>query len=278
MLSLAVAIFATSAFALIIRHTQRLGLNQMAVMAVNYVVAALGGLAVTVGHWHVSAPTLHIGLLGGVIYVTTYLFLIHSMDLKGVAIANAIVRLSVLIPIVMSILVWHERPVFAQAIGGALALVAMPFLSLDRGVGHVALRKRQILLLVGLFVANGCTVLVSKWFQMAQLPQERPMFSAILYGTAAVVAILAWLWESRRVGTRDVIWGFLLGSANLLTLFALLWALAALPATVVFPLMGALGLALTVSFAALVWREVPGKWGWWGIGIAVIAVVLVNLS
>ena len=28
--------------------------------------------------------------------------------------------------------------------------------------------------------------------------------------------------------------------------------------------------------SALAWREVPGKWGWWGIGIAVIAVVLIK--
>jgi len=276
MLYLAAAIVCTSAFALIMRQTQRLGLNQMAIMAINYTAAALAGVALTGGQWHASPSTLHIGLIAGVVFVTTYFFIIHSMDLKGVAIANAIVRLSVLIPIVASIALWDERPGAIEALGGALALVALPLLALDRSHGGARLSGRQALLLLGLFITNGLTLLTSRWFHSTHLAAERPVYSAILFGTAAVASIIVWTVESRRVRWAEWLWGTILGLANILTLITVLKALVYLPGTVVFPVMGALGLALTVGYAAVMWQEKPGRLGLIGISIAVVAVVLVN--
>lgn len=274
--ALIVAILCTTSFSLIIRHTQRLGYDQFAVMGINYLTACVMGLAMAGGAGQASPPTLHIGLLGGAAFVTTYILILHSFDLKGVAVANAITRLSVLIPVLATILVWHERPQVTEGLGALLALGAMPMLTLDRDGNGKTLTPKQIPLLLGLFVGNGTCLLMSKWFHETGLSGERPLFFAILFGTAAAVSLVCWLIWSRRSGWREWAWGVPLGAINFLTALAVITALDTLSGSVVFPLFAAVSLALTTGVGAWLWREIPGKLGRVGIAVALVAVVLIN--
>lgn len=277
MLALIIAIASTTSFSLLIRASQRSGQDQFAIMGLNYAAASLAALAFAGGPQHVSPPTLHIGLIAGCVFVVTYFFLIHGMGLKGVAIANAITRLSVLIPVLATILVFGEKPHPFEAMGGALALMAMPFLSLDRGEGGARLTPRQTLFLLGLFVTNGACLLTSKWFHSTGLTAERPMYFVILFAAAATASLVAWLGWSRRCTWREVGTGILLGLINLVTSYAIIVALDTLPGTIVFPVFAALGLTLTTGAAAWLWREIPGRLGQVGIAIALVAVVLINM-
>jgi drug/metabolite transporter (DMT)-like permease len=279
MFPLAIAVLSTSAFSLIMRHTQRRDLDQMAVMMVNYVVASVVGFAIAYqfGGWHASPPTLRIGLIAGAIYVTTYVAIMRSMELRGVAIANAVTRLSVLIPMLLAVVIWHESPSRIQGLGAGLAVLAMPFLTLDRTGPRTPLRKRQVLLLLGLFLTNGAVLITSKWFHSAGPAAEVYLYFGIVYGVSAVIGTGLWLAWSRRCGMAELRWGAALGLVNIITGVMLLAALDALPGAVVFPVFAALGLALTTGFAAWAWREVPGKLGQAGIAIAVVAAVLINL-
>ena len=72
--------------------------------------------------------------------------------------------------------------------------------------------------------------------------------------------------------------GSLLGLVNLAQLVFLLLALDALPAVVVFPVSAALGIALNALASIWFWRERPPPAGWAGIGLAGIAVILLNLK
>ncbi|MEN6305752.1 MAG: DMT family transporter [Armatimonadia bacterium] len=277
MLALIIAIICTTSFSLIIRASQRSGQDQFAVMGLNYAAASLAALAFAGGHTHVSPPTLHIGLIAGTVFVITYFFLIHGMDLKGVAVANAITRLSVLIPVLATVLIFGEKPHLFEAMGGALALMAMPFLSLDRGQGGTHLTPRQVWFLLGLFVTNGSCLLTSKWFHTTGLSAERPIYFAILFGAAAIVSLVAWTGWSRRCTWQEVGTGIPLGVINLVTSYAVLMALDTLSGTIVFPVFAAMGLALTTGVAAWLWRETPGRLGQVGIAIALVAVVLINM-
>ena len=277
MLALAVAVVCTTAFSLLIRHTQRTGQDQFAVMAINYLCASVVGFAMAGHPLAPSSATWHIGLIGGVTFVLTYLVLIQSMDLKGVAIANAITRLSVIIPMLATILIWGERPLFIEGLGALLALAAMPLLSLDRDGHGKRLTRRQVPLLLALFITNGCCLLTSKWFHASGFPAERSLYFGILFGTAGVISAICWLGWSRRCTWREFASGIPLGLTNMATGLGVIYALDTLSGSVVFPVFAALGLALTTGFAAWVWNETPGKLGKIGIGVALLAVVLVNL-
>lgn len=277
MLALAIAIICTTGFSLMIRHTQRLGQDQFAVMAINYLAGSAIGLALTGSHLQPSPPTIQIAVFGGVIFVATYVVLIHSMDLKGVAIANAMTRLSVLVPVLATIIIWRERPQLFEAVGGLLALAAMPLLSLDRDSNGGRLTRRQVPLLIALFVLNGLCLLSSKWFHTTGLEAERPLYFALLFAVAGVVSLVCWLVWSRRCGWRELIWGVPLGIINLVTGLAVIKALDTLSGSVVFPVFAAVSLSLTTGAAAWLWKEIPGRRGRWGIVVATAAVILINV-
>lgn len=277
MLALLIAIVCTTSFSLILRGTQRAGQDQFAVMAINYLVASAAGLACAGLRTHPSPLTLQIGVIGGVTFITTYVVIIHSMDVKGVAVANAITRLSVVIPVLATILIWGERPTSIQAVGAVLALGAMPLLSLDKGNGGGGLTRKQVPLLIALFVTNGGCLLTSKWFHSTGLSAERPLYFAILFGTAALVSLLCWGVWSRRCGWREVAGGVPLGLVNYATGIAVICALDRLPGAVVFPVFAAAGLAFTAGLATWLWREAPGRLGQAGLAVALLAVALINL-
>ena len=82
----------------------------------------------------------------------------------GGAITLAIVRLSVVIPILFSIVIWHEIPNSLQILGIVTVCLALPFLSL--GLGRQASRPvRGVLwILVALFITTGFCHLSPKVF------------------------------------------------------------------------------------------------------------------
>lgn len=276
MISLALAVFCTTCFSLIVRFTQRAGQSQLAVMGLNYAAASLAAFSLARG-LHVSPQTWMIGIIGGCAYVTAYLLFIQSLDLKGVAIANAVTRLSVLIPVLGSILLFGEHPRSIETAGALLAMSAMPLLSLDRGFDGTRLTRRQVPLLVGLFIVNGMCLFVNKWFHTTGLSAERPMFLGILFGTAALVSVVAWGSWCRRISWREVSAGVPLGVINFGTSYMIIRALDSLPGAIVFPVTAALGLVLTTGGAAWLWREIPGRLGRAGLVVALAAVVLINL-
>ncbi|MGE5532010.1 MAG: hypothetical protein ACM3VW_07855 [Bacteroidota bacterium] len=277
MLALVIAIVCGTCFSLVMRHSQRLGRDQFAIMTINHFVAFAAALVLARSCLRPSPPTLMIATIAGILFVAAYVVLLHSMDLKGVGIANAFGRLAVLIPVVATVLVWHERPHLTEGAGGLLALTAMPLLSLDREGTGGKLKRRQVPILLALFVGQGLCLLTSKWFHSTGLQAERPLYFALVFGIAGIASVGCWLIWSRRCGWSEVAFGVPMGLMNVANAMALVFALDKLPGSVVFPVFAALTLALVTGAAAWLWKEIPGPLGRWGIAVATAAVVLINM-
>jgi len=278
MLFLFLAILGQTAFGLVLRHLQRTGHNLFCAGAVNYLTCAAGnGLSVlSLGPSLPALPTLTIGLLGGLSYVTTFFLFASAMDLRGLSIAAALARLSVIIPILFSILLWREHPNPYQAIGIAFGLASLALLSLHPGGGHVL--PRPVPILLGVFLLNGGCVLAIKAFEEMGPPQQSALFLFILFGTAAAASTTIWLSLRPSFSRGDILWGIVLGASNLVGNVFLLWSLHVLPGVVVFPISSSLGLLLTVILVSAFWREELHRPALIGIALAVVAIVLIKLK
>lgn len=279
MLMLALTIIANTSFALIVRAAQRRGANDVAVGMVNYVLACgvyavIGALRQPDG----AALAGRFGLVGGTFNVLIFLLLLPAMQMKGVGVAISVVRLAVVVPLGASILFWQEAPAGITVVGIALALLALPLLGFDKGVNSERLTPRRGALLLGLFIANGVALLMIKWFQTTGYTGARVVYLATVFAVSAIVCFITWRSTTKRpLRSDELAWGAFLGVSNAITNFLIFATLDVLPASVMFPVLAAVGLSLTTVFAAVVWREVPGRLGWAGIGVAVVAVVLTNL-
>lgn len=280
MIALGLATILTGAFAVIVRFGQRRGGDLHTIGVANYLTASLAFIPLLRLHPSpvVSHHTLLLGAIGGLVYATAYYLFLPVMSSRGVAIGSAVTRVSVVLPMLLSLGVWREAPTWVQAIGAALALAALPLLVLSRLDGQPSPpRSREFALLAALFLFNGGCLSVGKWYHATGNLAERPAYFATLFGVAALYTGAVWVVRSQRLDALDVLTGALLGLTNASSNFALLSALDAFPGVVTFPVTAAGGLVLAVVFAAIWWKELPTRLGAVGVLLAVLAVVLVNL-
>lgn len=280
MLLLAATIIANTSFALILRGAQHRRVDELAVGMVNYVLASSVYWVVAAIWWPEQgvATAAGFGLAGGCFNVTIFLLLLTAMHLRGVAVSIAMVRLAVAVPLVASIVFFHEAPGVVQSWGIVLALLALPLLSLDKGVSDEPLTLRRMAMLLGLFLSNGMCLLLLKWYQTTGTSGGRFIYLATVFTVSGLIVGLAWARaKNRRLGKAEIVWGTWLGISNAVTNILIFMTLDVLLASVMFPILAAVGLSLTTIFAAVFWREIPGKLGWAGIAAAVVAVVLANL-
>jgi drug/metabolite transporter (DMT)-like permease len=296
MVSLILQIIFSTAFGLIMKDAQTRGRNLLAVGAVNYTVAAITAALVVLrdGNFEWSIATLIVGIFGGITYVVSYFLLIPSIRLSGISVTIAVVRVSVLVPILFSIFYWNEKPNLYQIVGVILVCLSLPLLSnKPNNSSHENKSKvASLLLIFALFVFTGGCGLSAKAFYEFSPGSQRLIFLTFLFGTAAAIGILALIFQSimgekheknalsasSPPGIRDIVPGIFLGTSNIVGNHFLLLALKGLPGMIVFPISSSMGVILTTLVAMTVWREkLPGP-AVAGIVTAVIAVVLINLK
>ncbi len=281
MLTLIIATVFNAGFGIVVRSAQRRHLDLLTVGLVNYAFAAAFYAAWSFGGGMLTADprTVFIGTIGGVFYAGGFLLMLGPMHWRGLGIVAALLGLSVLVPLGASLVIWHETLETVQIAGVALALLAIPLLSLDQGAANgLRLTWPMALGLSALLVVNGTAWSIQKWYHTTGLSAERPVYFIYLFGVAALVMLGTWVVSSRRLRGASVAWGMMLGSCNVLANLMLLAALDRLPGAVVFPIMQAGIMIVAAGFAALAWREKPGRTGLAGIAVAVAAVALINLA
>jgi drug/metabolite transporter (DMT)-like permease len=279
-IDLALAAVLAGLFAVIVRLGQKRGADLTTIGFANYVSASLTFAPFLRLHPPpaVTSHTLLLGGIGGVIYATAYFLFLPVLANHGVAIGSAVARLSVIMPMGLSLALWGEVPTPIRAIGAAIAVAALPLLATGRLEGSPARPRREdVLTLAGLFVFNGGCFSVGKWYHVTGTLAERPAYFMVLFGVAALYTGIVWGVRSRQLRAEDVLIGVALGVTNAFSNLTLLRALDAFSGVVTFPVTSAGALVFAVLFAAVWWRELPSRWGTLGLVLAVAAVVLINL-
>ena len=280
MIALLLATFFSGSFGLVVRYAQRRNGNLFAVGAINYATAAaVYGLSLLwTGASAPSRPIAIIGVLGGLAYVIAYLFLCPSMQRRGVPAPTAVLRLAVLVPMAFSVFLWNEYPNGIQGAGAFLAVLSLPMLGANPQGGSRGIDRRMLALMIGLFFTSGGCMMAMKSFHEVGLEGERLAFLSLLFLAASAVSLTVWAVRWKGTSRKDILPGIALGMCNVLSNFAMLSALRALPGVIVFPFYSAVGLAFTTLFAVVVWGEHLGRKGTMGNAIAVLAAMFVNIG
>ena len=277
-MALAGAAIFSSVFALTVKYSAMKSHHLKAVGAVNYVLAFLVYLVASMGQSFPRPEILLIGIAGGAAYVIAFYLLVYVIHLRGVSISTAVVRLSVLFPIVFSIILWGERPNTIQGIGIGLAVVSLILLGIRRAERENKIDIKGLLLTCALFLSNGGCNMAIRIFHQIETEIERTQFFCILFGVAAVVSIAVLLFDRGGASKRDIIPGIVLGLCNSSIGVLILVAMQSLPSIIVFPFNSSVGLVLTTLIAVGIWKEKISRTGYMGLAVSLIAAVLMNLG
>lgn len=278
MLFLLLAILSSTMVSVFMRFSTNKIRANLSMLAVNYLICSvLGAGYAGFELWLPEAPgfwmSVALGLISGIFYLAGFMMLQQSVRKNGVVLSSVFMKLGLLVPIVLSLVCFHEVPTAAQIAGFFIAVGAIVLINLkkDANAGGFGMG------LIALLLLGGSCDAMSKVFEVlgpAALSQQ------FLFYTFAMAFLLcaALVWHKKeRPGFRELIYGTLIGIPNFFSAKFLLGALTKLPAVVVYPSFSVATLLCITLTGVVVFRERLSRRQWIALGAIVAALVLLNI-
>ena len=219
------------------------------------------------------AQTQLLGFITGVLFLVCYLVFQVNVRRNGVVLSSAFSKLGLMVSIVMSILFFDEKPTVIQTIGFLLAVGAIFLMNYQKEKTESDFKVG--LLLVLLF--GGASDAMAKVFEELGTPSQEPQFLFYTFLVALVLCTALMLYRKQRMGRWELLFGVLIAIPNFVSTRFMLSALAVIPAVIAYPAFS-VGTILVVTMAGvLFFHERLCKKQWIGIGIILIALVLLNI-
>jgi drug/metabolite transporter (DMT)-like permease len=283
MAALVLAIFSSASLALIFRTTERRGYNRYVITAVNYLAAVATAVALSLESRHAAATNavwtelpviLAIAVPGGILFFVSFILYQRSVAEWGPGPAGMYGKLGILVPMVLSMVVWQEIPAPMQWAGLVLACIAI-VVSQRTGRSGDTGSFRPILLV--LLLSMGFAEFSNKLFERYGNDNFRELFLAVLFAIAFAGSSLA-VWRRRiRPRTAEIGWGLLVGVPNLFSSYFLIASLQTVPAAVAFPVFSAGSIAVIVLGARVIYGDTLRRRQWVAVALATAALALINI-
>lgn len=278
MFYLLLAILCSALVSVLMRVSSDKVTGNVSMLAMNYVmclvlaVAFTGGGGRAAGSPGVSAAVF-MGIINGVLYLMGFVLLQFNVKKNGVVLSTTFMKLGLLVPMVVSVCLFGERPALLQIIGFLIAVAAIILINFERDDSSMEFRFGLILLLL----AGGGGDAMSKVFEELGNPAHSACFLFYTFVAAFVLCLALMLWKKERLGTTEMFYGLLIGIPNYFSARFLLRALEYLPAVVIYPTYSVATILAVTMVGLMVFRERLGTRQWVAIGAILAALVLLNL-
>lgn len=283
MLFLLLATLASAGNALTMKFAGSRSDNEWALLLFNYVTAvALSALSAARSGIAIAGvePTVWVlGLVAGVLFVVTFALLKLNVDTNGATVSSSIVRMSSVIPLTLSIVLFGEYPSTSGACGIVVAVIAVALLAVPpkAAQGPDGPRPSARALLVPMVLAGGIADTMPKVFEATGNPSHEEAYVLMTFATALVVCLAMFLRAHERPRGIDVACGAMLGAFNYFSTDFSVRALMELPAYVVYTGFSMGVVLLTFAANALVMHERLSRRDHVAIVLVMLALVLINL-
>jgi drug/metabolite transporter (DMT)-like permease len=278
---LILVILCSTTIALILKYNDTKKGELIVLLAGNYLVASSIALILLLINPSAkfTSQTLLFGAALGFLFVITFFALALAIKHAGTGLAITSSRLSVIIPIIISILFFSESPNELYVIGFLFTLITFVLFYFSVKSGHKdGDGVLKYLFLVAVFVGIGINDFALKLFKVIRIEQEEPFFVFFIFSSAFIYSTIYIIAKKIRIIPQTALWGLILGVPNVLTTVFLLSALAVLPAIVVFPLMNVGIILLTTLMAFWIWNEKLNRWGVLALANGVLAILFLSLG
>lgn len=279
MTDLLLTIICSTSIALILKHNDTRQGPAIVLLAGNYLVAAILALIYYLSQpARLSLPTFFFGAALGLLFVYSFFAFTRAIRSAGTALATVSSRLSVIIPVLLSILIFSEYPGTWQGLGLTAAGITFYFFyrSLQQ-LDHKRLRPADYFYLLVLLIGIGINDFSMKVFNQWRPAAEKPFFLLVIFASAFFYSMLFIFRNRVPVHKKTFLLGNILGLPNVFSSWFLLGALAALPAIIVYPAVNIGIIVLTAALAAVIWHEKLNIYGQLALVSGLAAIVMLNL-
>jgi len=277
MLYLVLAVFSSMMISVVMRLSEKHVQNKTAMLAVNYVVCCavamlVGGSLELFPRVEGLAMGVGLGAINGILFLAGFMLLQWNISRNGVVLPATFMKLGVLVPTIMAITVFGEKPGAAQ-IAGIVAAIAAIILIQGGGKQEAGSSLGLIILLL----CGGSADAMSKIYEEIGPGALREQFLLYTFATALILCIVICAFKRQRISPADLIFGALVSIPNYLSTRFLLLAVGEIPAVVAYPSYS-VGTIIMVTLAGLIFfKEKLSRRKLLALGIILAALALLNL-
>jgi len=278
MLYLLLAIVSSAMVSIIMRLSSEKVSGNVGMLAVNYLMClavawAYAGWDGFLPHGHGVPAAVLMGSVNGFFYLAGFLLLQTGVKKYGVVLSSVFMKLGLLVPIVVSVAAFGEKPALLQAVGFCLAVTAIVLINYREDGTEMRFRAGLLLLLL----AGGSGDAMSKVFEELGNPALSEQFLLYTFAAALVLCAALMLRRKQRPGKWEVLFGLLIGIPNYFSARFLLRSLESLPAVIAYPTFS-VGTILVITATGLgLFRERLSRRQWLAVAIILLALVLLNI-
>ena len=278
MFYLLLAIVQSSMISILLRLSSGKIRANISMLAFNYMTcsflgAAYAGFAPGMTAQPGFGTALGLGIVNGILLLTSFILMQASVRKNGVVLTSVFTKLGLLVPVVLSVVVFREMPTWLQVAGFCIAVAAIIVINLNKAEDTGRFDWSLILLLL---LAGGTDAMAKIYEALgpASLTDPYLFFS---FGAALVLCIPVVLAKKERPGFRELLFGILIGVPNFFSSKFLLAALESIPAVVAYPTFSVSTLLLITLTGVLAFREKLSKRQWAALAAILAALVMLNV-
>jgi len=276
MLYLILAMVSSMLVSVVMRLSEGRSRNQLSMLAVNYLMCTGAALAFT--GFGAALPTeglpaaLGMGTISGVLFLAGFMLLQWNISRNGVVLPATFMKLGVVVPTIMSMIVFGETPSITQLIGIAAALVAIVMIQ-GGGKGET----KSAAGLVALLLVGGTTDAMSKIYEEIGPAALKDVYLLFTFFVALVLCVILCLVRRQGLTTSDVFFGLAIGVPNYFSARFLLLSLQDIPAVVAYPSYSVGTIVLVALAGLMLFGEKFSRRKLAALGVILGALVLLNV-
>jgi drug/metabolite transporter (DMT)-like permease len=268
---------------------ERLKISSFQAVVFNYLTCAILGSIISssfIFKDSLNKPWFTWAILVGFTFVTLLNIIAITAQKISVAVASVANKLSLVIPFIFSIFLYNEKATILKIAGVVLALAGVLLTSLP-GKNKKASSASSIspvlkfILPAVLFIGSGLLDTMMKYVQTKYLKGDENEYSATLFSTAAIIALIILPFylkiKRERFDIRSIPAGVLIGVPNYFSIWFLLRVLKKFNnnSTAIIPINN-MGIVLVSSIAAwFIFKEHISFINWIGIIVSLGAIALI---
>ena len=278
MLYLLLAIASSAMVSVVMRLSTNKVQGNVSMLAMNYLMCMCMAAAYTgFGNLlpkHESLPqTIGMGVVHGILYLVSFVLLQVNVKKNGVVLSATFMKLGLLVPMVVSVFLFHEIPAVTQTVGFLLAVAAILLINLEREATVVQSASGLLLLLL----TGGAADAMSKVYEELGEPALSAQFLFYTFVVAFVLCLGLMVFKKQRIGKNELFFGLLIGIPNYFSARFLLKALESLSAVIVYPSYSVAAILAVTAVGVVCFRERLGKRQWLALGVILVALLLLNV-
>ncbi|MBR1513989.1 MAG: EamA family transporter [Bacteroidales bacterium] len=300
MIYLILAILCSTGVFVAMRLFERFRLDNHQALMWNYVFATTTGFLMckqfdTVPQL-VAEPWFGLSLVTGFWFIFTYLLMAASTQRSGVTVTSLSSKLSVVLPTLAGVVLFHETLGLVPVLGIVLALVALVLVVGDKASPHIdskfaqaparndmhseALPRKNWLLPILIFFGTGTGDILMKLTEQRNASDDMGFMIAFIYLIAMLFGLVLvsfdlirgkskWAWK-------NALGGICLGVINFFSTYFVYKSMRLFDNVVLFPVYNIGVVCLTALAGWLLFKEKLTWKNYLGLAIAIIAVLLIT--